>query len=535
MRGSHVLADLKMLVRYAVGVPRFLRQPLTPDECRHAIERQLENREHAFLAILQRGVFENARSPYRRLCEHIGIDYGDIARLVCDHGLERTLDQLYDAGVHVSLEESRGHRPLVRGALELPVRPRDFENPLLVKHYEARSGGSRSPGRRAYVDLDTFAQNATYESLLRSAFALEGHPTAIWRATPPAIPGLAAALTNAKLRQPVERWFSQARFPGLRFPKQALMIGYAVYGSRLWGTPLPVPEHTPPADAVRVARWLAEKTESGTPGRLITTPSSGVRVCLAAREHDLDIRGAFFRFAGEPFTPARAEVVSGAGCRAGCNYYMTEVGQIGVACAAPSAPDEVHAVTDGVAVLQRDRQVPGGATVGALLYTTLRPSSPKIMINVESDDYGQLSERGCGCLLDEVGLSTHLHTIRSYEKLTSEGMNFLGSDVIDLVDQVLPQRFGGAPTDYQLVEQEDEDGLPRVGVVVSPRVGTVDESEILETTLRFLRGRGQPQEMMTDVWQAGGTVRVIRREPYTTGAHKLLPLHLLDAGRSRLR
>jgi hypothetical protein len=60
------------------------------------------------------------------------------------------------------------------------------------------------------------------------------------------------------------------------------------------------------------------------------------------------------------------------------------------------------------------------------------------MLNVESDDYGVVEERACGCALAEFGFNLHLHTIRSHEKLTSEAMNFLGHDLIRVVEEVLP-------------------------------------------------------------------------------------------------
>ena len=49
-------------------------------------------------------------------------------------------------------------------------------------------------------------------------------------------------------------------------------------------------------------------------------------------------------------------------------------------------------------------------------------------------------------------------------------MNFLGADLIRLIEEVLPARFGGAPTDYQFVEREDARGLPKVDLRVSPRI-----------------------------------------------------------------
>ena len=53
---------------------------------------------------------------------------------------------------------------------------------------------------------------------------------------------------------------------------------------------------------------------------------------------------------------------------------------------------------------------------------------------------------------EALGYTTHIHTIRSWEKLTSEGMTFCGHDLIRLIEEVLPARFGGRPTDYQFVE-----------------------------------------------------------------------------------
>ena len=63
-------------------------------------------------------------------------------------------------------------------------------------------------------------------------------------------------------------------------------------------------------------------------------------------------------------------------------------------------------------------------------------------------DYAVISHPHCGCPWEEMGYTQQLHTIRSYEKLTSEGMHFVGTDLIAVVEEVLPARFGGAPTDY---------------------------------------------------------------------------------------
>jgi phenylacetate-coenzyme A ligase PaaK-like adenylate-forming protein len=254
-----------------------------------------------------------------------------------------------------------------------------------------------------------------------------------------------------------------------------------------------------------------------------------VRVCQAAREHRLDIAGSLFRMGGEPFTEGKAQVVRESGSRALAHYGMTEVGRIGLPCAAPQALDDVHLTSDRLAVLQRERPAANGlGRVGAFHFTTLHPRTPKLMLNVESGDYGMIADRDCGCAIGQAGLSRHLHSIRSYEKLTSEGMLFFGDELVSILEQTLPSRFGGGPADYQLVEQE-VDGLPRIHLVISPRVGGVVESEVVACLLQTLGDGGRPsRNMMADIWIQAGSVRVERREPYLTPSAKVLPLHILN-------
>ena len=70
-----MLNDAKMIARYFGGLRHFLREPLSPHECRQRVEEQLRNRTETFLRVLERGVFGNPRSPYRALFRHAGLDY----------------------------------------------------------------------------------------------------------------------------------------------------------------------------------------------------------------------------------------------------------------------------------------------------------------------------------------------------------------------------------------------------------------------------------------------------------------------------
>ncbi len=89
---------------------------------------------------------------------------------------------------------------------------------------------------------------------------------------------------------------------------------------------------------------------------------------------------------------------------------------------------------------------------------------------------------------------------------------------------MLPGRFGGRPTDYQLVELE-VGSLTKVRVRVSPRVGPVDERELAATVLAAVRSGGRPERLMASVWEDAGTLEVVREEPRATAASKILPLY----------
>ena len=154
------------------------------------------------------------------------------------------------------------------------------------------------------------------------------------------------------------------------------------------------------------------------------------------------------------------------------------------------------------------------------------------MINVETDDYAR--RRGPALRLPDRRARASPATstaIRSYEKLTSEGMTLRGHEVVTLLEQTLPARFGGAATDYQLVEEVDE-ALPTLSLVVSPRVGARRRARGRRgRALRRSRGGGRDGQDVSNIWRRAGTLRVVRREPYATrGQDPARPRH----GRDRL-
>ena len=146
-------------------------------------------------------------------------------------------------------------------------------------------------------------------------------------------------------------------------------------------------------------------------------------------------------------------------------------------------------------------------------------------------DQATMSERACGCPLERLGWTTHLHDVGSQEKLTAAGMTFLDTDVIRVLEEVLPARFGGAPTDYQLVEDEGADGLPRVALVVHPSIGPVPAEEMAQAFLAAIGTGSGAERMMGIVWRDARLLTVERRAPVTTESGKILHLYSMSSSR----
>lgn len=514
------------LARFAVGLPPYLRAPLDAATCRAVVAAGQAHRLRNFLSTLERAIFARPASPYRRLLMHAGITLADIRQLATADGIEPALQTLYDAGVYVTLDEFKGRKPIVRGSLSLAVGSRDFDNPLRSGQLELQTGGSRSAGTRIYADLAHYAHDAAYDFHFLEAHGHLDRPYALWRPTPPYGAGIKAALSHLKLGLPVERWFTQRRHSwAARGKAHRLLLEYARLASLAGPHRLPRPEHVPEDQAIEVARWLAEKKRHGRPGLLNTTASSGVRVASAALAAGLDIADSHFRFGGEPLSRGKAAVVARAGALPVCHYTMGETGRIGLACACPEGPDDVHMLTDKIAVITRPWRGGTGPSVAINVHSSVQPSTPKLLLNVESNDYGLLQERSCGCSLERLGYRLHMRQIRSVDKLTSEGMTFIGNDLIRLIEEVLPAGFGGGPTDWQLVEIE-EDGLPKVVLHASPDLGRLDEAAVLDRVVRFLNEIPNASDDYGERWRRAGTLRLVRKPPIATGASKLLALHI---------
>jgi hypothetical protein len=330
-----------------------------------------------------------------------------------------------------------------------------------------------------------------------------------------------------KVGQPLLRWFSPTSpGPGRAAGKSAAITWGTVLASAMLGQRIPYPRYVPMQRVEVIARWLAGQRTRGVLVTFDTMASGAVRNPLSAEQLGLDISGHIMRTGGEPLTPGKVAVLERAGLRYCSQYGSSEAETMGFSCGDGQAPDDMHLLTYRLAMVQMAKRLEGWPEpVGALLITRFSPRAALVMLNLELGDYGVLIERDCDCALGAAGLRTHLHTLRSYEKLTSVGMHFMGADLHEILEESLPGRFGGSPLDYQFVERELE-GQTTLTLVMSPAVGPANEGEVIAYTLGELERRTKAGRMMTDIWRDAGLLRLERAEPRLTRAAKIQPLHV---------
>jgi hypothetical protein len=90
---------------------------------------------------------------------------------------------------------------------------------------------------------------------------------------------------------------------------------------------------------------------------------------------------------------------------------------------------------------------------------------------------------------------------------------------------VLPARFGGHSADYQLREDEDRDGAPRLRLLVHPAVGELDAAAVSAALLAAVQAHSPLGQVSASVWRGQRTIEVVREPPRTTASGKIL--HLL--------
>jgi len=522
-----VLREAVYYSRMSLGVYRLIRAPKisNPEE---RVLTQMANRERHFLETSRKVIFANPGNPFNRMFQIAGCSYEDLKQGVERNGLEPTLSEIHRAGVYLSHDEFKGKKPIVRSAQIIPSSNASFLNPLVSGTFESRSGGSRSSGTITQPSLEMQLYRDCYHHFMDREFSLEKRTFIGVMPILPAAWGLSQCIGAARRGSRCDRWFTVGgtfRSSGhYRTVTKAMVIL-----AKALRADIPFPTYLQPDDFSKAAEWLAIKRKRGELCWVHGLVSLCVRIAAAAIEKGFDISGTLFRLSGEAITDAKRRVIESAGAEASPYYHIHELGQIGQSCRQMNKGNCVHIQRDAVAVISCRRAAPlTDYEVDSLLFTSLLPFAPRVLINVEMDDAGILGPARCDCTYQKAGFTEQVGEIYSYGKLTGQGITLVGGDVVKILEEMLPQRFGGSPGDYQLVEQEGP-GQTQILLRISPRSGITSPEAVKDAFLKEVR-KLSGGSMTYRQWQHTGAVKAIIGEPHVTASGKILALHLLGPG-----
>jgi hypothetical protein len=524
------LSDAAAAASLCVGLPGYLRQQVDVETARREVAGRLAARPSLLLAAIQR---QAARpGPYARLLRHAGLTFGDAERLIAQEGVEGALRAIAQAGVYLSLDELRGRRDVVRGSLRFRCSLRDLR-PGRRAGLVLQSSGTRGHGTEAGVGLASVREQVANLRLALAARGDTGWSRALW-----AVPGsvaLVVLLYFAALGPDSPRWFTpiDPATPGLH-PRYRWSARLLTVAGRLLGRSLPAPVSVSLQHPRAVLDWALGVRQQGATPLVWTFCSPAVRLARAAESAGLALRGVEIMVGGEPYTAARRDTIRASGATVFPQYASMEAGFLAFGCLQPEAVDDMHLMSDLHAVIPTaGGDGPTGLLPGTLLVTALSPRPRFGLLNAALGDAAALSARACGCPLERVGWATHLAEVRALQKVTVGGLTLLDADLLRVLEQDLPARFGGGPTDYQLVETEAADGQAVLRLLVDPRLPRVDERALVEQFYALIGPGSGVERLVALQWRQGDWLRVERRTPLSTPAGKVV--HLLRGAEGAIR
>lgn len=525
---SKAKQNLSGIYRLARDLPEFFSGRITPEQAREGIRRALDRREANFLQMARTRIYDSPRSPYLALLKIAGCEFSDLAAEVRRLGLEKALGRLAGEGVYLTPDEFKGKKDVARGGRSLRLSRGELARADRGPGIPSQSSGSTGRPLPSFLFLDLIADWSLGHSVFFAAHDLFTRAHAVYDAMLPSSGSIINLLMNARVGVTTERWFAR-QVPPAGFPANwynRLVNRLIVWRGKQSCPGFPAPDPVAIEEMGRIVLWIRDQRRRGAPCCVRTTASNAARIAQQAGEMGVSLEGGKFIVSGEPFTESKREALERAGAGAILFYGAAPGMYIGFGCASPAATDEVHVNEYMLALAAGPEPVKTGPPPAPLLFTTLNPTAPVLLLNVDIGDNGTLTRRDCGCGLERAGLSLHLHHIRSHDKFTSEGMNYFYGDLYELLEKVLPAEFGGGPGDYQIVEEEDESGQTRLTLRVDPRVGALDQRKLLARFRRELAAGSRANAFQSGVWQNAGTLRVRREAPVASARGKILPLQM---------
>jgi hypothetical protein len=520
------LVKIKSSVVLAAALPKFFRERITLQRAEEEVKRLLDSRVERFFGLVRARIYESPASPYRRLLKRAGCEFSDLQTSVQRHGLEKTLVDLAGEGVYLTSDEFKGKTEVVRGQESFRVSPMDFDRRDASAGFTIQSSGSRNRPIATFSPLEWRTLHSMAEAVFYSAHDLFSSAHAVYE---PIIAGrMLFTLINGKLGISTDRWFAlnvavhsvaEERYHCLNARLAAMM-------ARRSGVGIANPEYLSTGDVKPILDWIVEKRHEEINCCIQTVVSNALRIARIALEMGMSLQGTTFTASGEPLTQSKKKLIEKPGARIALRYGPGGGNGASLGCGNPHFADEVHVPESMFTFVEHPKPLDeSGPPIHPLMLTMLHPAAPRFLLNVQNGDYATMTRRNCGCPLEKVGFTQHLHTIRSFEKLTTEGMNYFSTDIVELLENTIPSEFGGGSGDYQLIEEEDDGGQTRLTLLVHPNVAELNEETLLFRLRENLAQGSRNNRFMSKIWQNAGTFRIRREAPHASARGKILPLH----------
>jgi hypothetical protein len=445
-----------------LGRARYRKQPAWP---------VASDRNHAFLERMQTLICVPDH-PLATLLRLGGWSFEKLRQSVAEEGLEPTLHHLTRDGVWLDADEVKCRRPLVRHSKEIPFSPTDLDY-VCGPAVPLGTSGTSGPRTKNPLDISGFELQASYKRTMLAALGGLDLPLVLYYPAPSAA-GIAQLLAFALAGKPPDAWFChlpEAQSSAMRW---SVWLRILASTARIARVRLPLPKLAEVERPEPLLAWLRGHAQQGAV--VATFAGSALRLQAYADKIRHPLPHLVFILGGEPITARKRALLENRGHRVYPWYGAVDAGRIAIGCLKPETADDMHLLSDRFAAIEWQ---------GKLLLTSLLPSVHKRYLNTDCGDLATLERRRCGCPLGELGLDFHLSDVRSVQKLCLEGITLPADLVHRLADELLPDRCGGAPGDYQLLEEEGEDGWTRLVVRVAPEV-TVSAQKVIETVHQVL-------------------------------------------------
>ena len=515
-----MLAEVWKYSRMLRAVVQHLRSPLETDP-EGVIRKEMEDRTDNFLAHATT-VMSMPEHPYALMFRLAGCSYADLESSVRRDGLEATLEKLLEEGVYLTHDEFRGKKEIVRSGRHIPALASMWNNPASKGGYVQSSSGTSGRSVTTFYSVAAARHGENMGTLFLREFNFSNSARV---SVAPILPGfgLFSAISTGRLIGGYDRWFATggATWKNLHY---RIVTRLLVAEAKLLGLRVPYPTYLEQNDFLPAAEYIKERLDAGDQAGMNGFVSAIARVAEAALSNGLDLTGCSALTGGEALTDAKRQLIESAGIRVYSSYATTDFGGIGMPCSQMSTGNCSHLMKHAIALVSRTQKSAWTDTqVNSLYATSLLPIAPRIFINAEIGDTGVIEKATCDCSFSKLGFDLQVRDVAAISMVTAQGVTIEITELVPLLEEKLPARFGGHSGDYQLCEAE-AGSQTEIVLRIRPGVSAAPPNDILKhfldevkrvyggslSVVSWLHSEGIRAEVVPPVLAATGKFRAVR-------------------------